>query len=369
MAFTRPTLQAIVERIKADFKSGLSLQAILRRSFLDVFSKAFGGASHTIHGAIDNAINKKFFPDTGDEATVLRWGKHYNLPRNPATFAKLSVEIAGTTGGTVVADTVYTRVDGFKYKLEADVTVGASPDTELGVLIAQEAGDAGNMADGETINLQSPVAGVDSAALVDSTIVEGEEQEELEDYRVRVLERMQRPPSGGTVTDFIAFAKTVTGVTRVWVLPDHLGEGTVAVTFVEDNEDPIIPSPAKVDEVEFAVTQLMPVNVDLTVFAPTTTPINPVIALKPNTVAVQQAVIAELADMLAREAQVRDASDPDQVGLGVQFTGKILLSKINEAISIAADEADHVLISPTGDVQPPTGGLVVLGTPTFQTLV
>lgn len=367
MAFTRPTLKTIVDRIKADFKAGLGLQTILRRSFLDVFAKAFGAASHSLHGHIDYAINKKFFPDTGDEATVIKWGTLYNLPRNEATFAQLTIEFAGTTGGTVVAGSILKRADGVQYELDADVTVAAAS-TAQGTMTAVEAGSNGNIDDGSTVSLQSPVAGVESEAEVISTVIEADDLEPIEDYRVRVLERMQKPPSGGTVADFIAFAKTVTGVTRVWVLPDHLGEGTVGLTFVQDNDNPIIPSPAEVDEVQEAVTELMPVNVDLTVFAPTTTSINPVIKLKPNTVAVQNAVIAELNDMLAREAQVRDASNPDQVGLGVQFTGVIPLSKINEAISIAADENDHVLVSPTADVQPQTGGLVVLGTPTFQTL-
>jgi len=67
MAFTRPTLTQIIERIKSDYKSGLGLQTILRRSFLDIFAKAFGGASHTLHGHISFGIFEKFFPDTGDE--------------------------------------------------------------------------------------------------------------------------------------------------------------------------------------------------------------------------------------------------------------------------------------------------------------
>ncbi len=93
------------------------------------------------------------------------------------------------------------------------------------------------------------------------------------------------------------------------------------------------------------------------------------IELDPNTTEVQDAVIAELNDLLAREAQVRDAIDPTQVGAGVQFDGKIKLSQINEAISIAAGEDDHNLLSPIADVQPSTGGLVTLGTPVFSALV
>jgi len=367
MAFTRPTLQQIISRIKGDFKSGLGLQAILRRSFLDVMSKAYGAASHTLHGHISSGITDKFFPDTGDEATVIRWGTLYNLPRNDATFAKLVLDVIGTTGGTLPAGKIYVRSDGVEYEVDDETPIPAATTVQV-IVTAKVEGADGNMSDGDALSLQSSEAGIESEALVNSTNTEGEDQEPIEDYRVRVLERLGFPPSGGTANDYIGYAKTVTGVTRVWVLPGHLGEGSVGVTFVEDNEIPIIPGPAKVDEVQLALLELAPVSADVFTFPPTEKEISPEIQLKPNTTAVQDAVIAELEDLMAREAQVRGAIDPLQVGLGITFDGKIKISQINEAISIAAGEQDHVLISPTSDVTPEVGGLVTLGTPVFSTL-
>lgn len=367
MAFKRPTLTEIIKRIKGDFKTGLNLQAILRRSFLDIFAKAFGAASHTLHGAIENGIIRKFFPDTGDEDTVIRWGTLYDLPRKDAVFAEIVIDVTGTTGNTLLANTVYVRDDGLEYLVKDDVVIPAVT-TVPATIVAQTAGLTGNMDNGDKINLQSALSGVESEATVTATTIEGEDLEDLELYRQRVLERMQFPPSGGTVTDYIAFAKTVAGVTRVWVLPDLVGEGTVGLTFVEDDEADIIPDQAKIDEVQETVEALKPISADLITFAPIELKMNPEIQLKPNTTEVQTAVIAELEDLLKREAEVRDASDPEQVGLGVQFDGRIKLSQINEAISIAAGEEDHVLISPISDVQPTSGGLVTLGTPVFTTL-
>ena len=334
MAFQRPTLTTIIERIKSDYRSGLSLTAILRRSFLDVFAKATGGASHTLHGHIDDGINNKFFPDTGDEATVIRWGSLYNLPRKDATFAKIALEIFGTTGATLLVDTVFVRSDGAEYKLESETVVPASPGTIVANVIAVIAGDLANIADGEKLSLQSAVAGVESEATVDSTITEGEDEEPIEQYRTRVLERLRFPPSGGTANDYVAFAKTVAGITRAWVLPGNLGEGTVGLSFVEDDNAPasIIPSPAKVDEVQIAVDDLKPISADMTAFAPIETEINPEIQLKPNDAATQAAVVEELNDLLSREAELRGAIDPEQVGLGIIFDGKIKLSQLNEAI-------------------------------------
>ena len=377
MSFTRPTLTTIIKRIRADFKSGLSLKAILTRSFLAVFAKAFGGASHTMHGHIDFAINKKFFPDTGDEATVIRWGSLYNLPRKDATFAELNIDVTGTTGGTLLEGAIYVRSDGLQYKVKAEVAVPAATTVDA-IIVAQDTpgftpGASGNMDAGDTISLQSPVAGIASEAVVDLTTplaVEGIDLEPIEDYRVRVLQRMQFPPAGGTANDYLAFVLSVSGITRAWVLPGNRGEGSVDTTFVEDN-DPvsIIPDAAKVAEVQLTVDDLKPVEVDHVAFAPIEFEMNPEIALKPNTTDTRAAVILELEDLLIREAEVRNAIDPLQVGLGIQFDGKIRLSQINESISIAAGETDHVLTSPTADVQPSEGGLVTLGTPVFSTLV
>ena len=367
MAFTRPTLTEIIERIKSDYKSGLNLQTILRRSFLDVFAKAFGGASHTLHGHILFAIVKKFFLDTGDEATVIRWGALYRLDRKDATFAELTIDVVGTTGAPLPINTIYVKADGTEYKVKAEVAVPALG-TISATIVSQVEGDAGNLDDGDKISLQSAIAGIVSEATVTATVIEGEELEDIELYRIRVLERLQFPPSGGTANDYIAFAKTVAGVTRAFVSPGNLGEGTVGLSFVEDDEADIIPDAAKVLEVQIAVDALKPITADLTVFAPIELEMNPSIQLKPNTSAVQTAVIAELEDLLTREAQVRDAIDPEQVGLSVQFDGKIELSKIREAVSIAAGEDDNAVLSPTSDVQPSVGGLVTLGTPVFSAL-
>lgn len=368
MPFQRPTLREIISRIESDYKDGLSLQAILRRSFLKVFARATGGASHTLHGHIQYGIDEKFFPDTGDEETVIRWGALYNLPRNEATFAEIVIDVTGTTGGTLLAGSVYVRSDGVTYSVKDEVTVPASTTVQATIVADVEGADA-NLEAGDIVSLQSAIAGIDSDAVYNATTIEGEDLEDIELYRVRLLERLQSPPSGGTVNDFIAYAKKVAGVTRVWVLPNWLGAGTVGVTFVEDGEDPIIPDASKVAEVQAQLLEDEPQGTaGSTAFAPVTTVLTPVISLKPNTTAVQNAVIAELEDLLSREAQVRDAVDPEKVGEGATFDGKIKLSQINEAISIAAGEEDHVLTSPTEDVQPLSGGLVVLGTPVFSTL-
>jgi uncharacterized phage protein gp47/JayE len=68
--------------------------------------------------------------------------------------------------------------------------------------------------------------------------------------------------------------------------------------------------------------------------------------LEPDTAKVRYAVLAELAALFIREA----------------VPGRhILISHIREAISVAAGEWDHVLVSPTENLQARPQELLVLG--------
>lgn len=367
MAFTRPTLAQIRDRIESDFESGLGLSTILRRSFLKVIAAAFAGASHTLHGHIQDFAALQLFPDTADDEYLVRWANIFGLERLAATFAEINITITGTPTTVVPIGTLFQRSDGEEYALKAEVIIGGGGSI-AGVIVAENAGDAPNIDDGSTVSLTAAIAGVDAQATVDSTAIEGEDEETIDALRTRLLQRIQQPPAGGKVSDYVAFALSVVGVTRVWVLPGNRGQGTVDVTFVEDDEDPIIPDAAKVAEVQLAINEQKPVTADSIVFAPNDTSIDMTIQLKPNTTEVRDAVTAELEDLFFREAEVRNAIDPEQVGEGVQFDGKIPLSKINEAISIATGEEDHVLVTPTSDPQASEGGLLSVGTLTFQTL-
>ena len=176
------------------------------------------------------------------------------------------------------------------------------------------------------------------------------------------------PPLGGSANDYIQWAREVTGVTRSWVLPLAYGPGTVGVSFVVDDEDPIIPSPAKVEEVQDYIDELKPVTALVTVFAPTELEMDLEIAIKPNTTEVQDAILAELQDLIDRDANLAGSYG----GPSVINTGTILLSKINGAISIATGLEDFEIDTINGitpaNVVPSDGGLITLGTVTWSAL-
>lgn len=243
----------------------------------------------------------------------------------------------------------------------------------LAKVIAEDAGENGNVDNGEFLSLVSAIAGVQSDAEVVETLVEGEEIEEISQYRSRIISRIQEPPSGGNVNDYEQRALTVPGITRAWVYPNFEGEGTgtVGVTFVQDNESDIIPSATKVNEVQSSLNarDFKPITAKVTAFAPTPLEIDLVIKIKPNTQAVRQAIETELKDLIFRDAAPKGAyKNPDE-----NFDGKILLSRINESISRAQGEQDHEIDSinsatPENIVPTTDGEIVQLGTISWQAL-
>lgn len=363
MSFQRPSLQAIIDRVKGDFRAELQITSILRRTFLGALAKAIAGVSHVLHGHLV-FISKQIFPDQAEQQYLERWAGIYGVERKAATYSQILIDIVFTDIATIPVGTEFKLSDGKIYFLNAEIT-STGAETISGQVTAGSPGSDYNLLAGDLMSLTSPIGNIESDATVTAIAVEGEDQEGDQSLRARVIARIQQPPAGGTANDYIQETLSVAGVTRAWVSPGLIGEGTVVIYFVEDNDSPIIPDAAKIAEVQSAIDLFKPVTADAIVVAPIEKPLNLTIAISPNTITVQNAIIAEIKDLILRESNVSGSYKT----VGSTYTGKLLLSKINEAISIAAGEEDHVLISPIADIEPTTGELITFGSITFQPLV
>lgn len=341
MGFNRPTLQEINDRIKTDLETRLSAAgAFLRRSVILVVGRVLAGSSHLLHGHLD-FISRQVLPDTAIKSYLERWASIWGINKKPATFAGGTVVMTGTDGSLIPQFTLFVRSDGVQYESQADAIIaGGTANVSLQAVIAGSNGEADA---GVELTLVSPIAGVDSAGVVDPNgITGGNDEETTEELRGRLLERIQEPPLGGADQDYRLWAKSVPGVTRVWVYEEYLGPGTVAVTFVRDNDNPVIPDPSEVQEVADYIQTVRPVTAHVIVFSPIPDPIDFTISIFPDTPEIRTAIEAELTDMIYREAEPG---------------GTILLSHMNEAISIAKGEIDHTLSAPVADFVSPIGHL------------
>lgn len=351
MAFNRPALIEIISRIETDYVSRLGIKEPARAAFVRAQSRAFAGAVHGLYGFLE-FISQQALPDTAVDEYLDRWCAIFGIYRIPATYASGSVTITGISGNIVPAGTILQTGDQIQYETTADATLASG--TATAPVTALTAGDIGNLPAASAISFQSPVAGINSSATVAAGgLTGGSDQETTESLRQRLIARIQTPPQGGNAADYEKWAQEGhPDVTRVWVTPLEMGAGTVTVRFVTDDvAGGPIPSTPIVDAVSAYIQTKRPVTANVFVVAPVLNEVDFSIQLSPNTIATQAAVLSELKDLF-----IRDGAPG----------GTILISRVREAISIAAGESDHVLISPTDNIVSPAGQLPTVGDITWS---
>lgn len=352
MPFQRPTLAELIQRATNNLNSRLpGTDATLRRANTNALAKVQSGAVHGLYGYLSYIINGVLMYDTCEREYLERWARVWKIYRKPASYAAGPVLFTGTSGAVIPALSELQRADGQIYVLDADVTLVAGSGS--GSVTASTAGSAGNTAAGGTLAFISPVAGVTTSVTVGvDGITNGFDEESDEYLRGRWMARLQQPPHGGADFDYIAWALEVPGVTRAWCYPLQNGLGMVGVTFVcDDQEGSIIPNSAKVAEVQAHIEEERPVTaLAVNIHAPIAVPLNMTIHVDPDTAAVRADAETQLQDLIAREAVPG---------------GTIRITHLDEAVSLAAGEEDHVISSPTGDVTHRVGEIAVMGTITW----
>ena len=363
MAFSRPTLTELYDRIASDIATNISgADALLRRSVLKVLAKTFAGATHLLYGFLEYQ-SRQLFASTADGDGLAQIGGEFGVTQKEAVAATGNAAVTGTNGVTIPAATELVATDGQTYTVGADVTIAAGVGTIA--LTAVTGGLNGNQDASTVLSFISPILSIGSTATVDSDgLVDGLDQETTEAWRARILTRKRLPPHGGTNFDYITWALEVSGVTRAWVISLYQGPGTVGIAFVRDDDaDSLIPSEAERDEVyKYVLSHEDPASGELLGAPVTATPgifmielspkaIDMTIKIEPNTSTVQAAAKAQIAAVLKSDG-----------GPGKT----VYLSRITEAISNTFNEDRNLIVSPTEDQAAATNEVHTVGVITWQ---
>jgi len=241
--------------------------------------------------------------------------------------------------------TVFQTGAGVSFVSTADVPVAGAGAISVPV-ICETPGIAGSAIVGTIMTLVSPIAGINAQFTVADSDINGADAESAQQLLAGLEARIQNPPKGGGPGDYVQWALSQPGVTRAWEVPLWMGFGTVGVFWVYDARVNIFPLAGDVTAMQAFFNSVAPVTAVVYAMAPASLVVNMQISLTPSTAAVKAAVTAELADLFAREGSV----------------GQVLYkSHIDQAISFAAGETNHVLVSPVADVTPASDQLPVLG--------
>jgi len=331
MPFDRPTLQTIYDRMITGIESRLTGGLpLLRRALLRILAKVFSGAVHIAYGFIA-FIADQLFIDTAETNFLERQGAIYGIPRKSGTFAEGGVDFAGSNGTVIPEGTKLVRDDGFEYAtLEEGTIAGGTVEIDVQAL---EAGADGNYdyvgaPDYAKLSLVTPISGVTSDGITLAEDIEGGQDEETDDdYRTRILQRIQNPPSGGTATDYVRWTlESEPTVNGAWCFPLVLGPGSVGVVFRVSDTDPVPGPPLFVDggsgyddgtgTVYIYLADRKPVTSDLYVYPIDKKEVEFWITITPNEQAFRDSIDENMADLFDNIAapgedllisQIRDA--------------------------------------------------------------
>lgn len=350
MTLARPPLTQLLEAGHAFVDARIpGADSRLRRSNLDVLVTVNVGAAHGLYGFID-AVARQILPDTAETEFLDRHAANWGIARKPAALAVGTAVATGANASVIPAGTVLSRADAVEFETTAEAVIAAGE--AVLTLQARVGGAAGDTAAAVSLEFVSPLPGVDSLAAAEP--IEGGSDGEIDsDMLARLLARIQNPPHGGNTEDYAQWVLAIPGVTRVFVSPLELGLGTVTVRFVMDARSDIFPLAADIAVVQDALDILRPVTAEVFVVSPIAAALDLSIQIAPDTPETRVAIEAGLADLILREAVPG---------------GTILLSHLREAISLAAGETDHVLISPVANVVHASGAMARLGDITWGAL-
>jgi len=350
--WSTPTLKEVRSLVRDNVRASLpGADASVPNSVLRVLSDAQGGLCHLTLQYVD-WLSLQLLPDTAETEWLDRHGAIWltnsdgTKGRKQATFASGIAAFEGTNG-TVVP--ISSQLDGtVGYETTAEITLGTGP-SEAPVR-ALDPGAVGNMNEGDALSATIP--GVDTVTVV--TMTGGVDTENDDDLRARILHRIQNPPMGGAVADYVTWALACPGVTRAWAAPEQ-GIGTITVRFLMDElraADDGWPQPADIQYVHDYINKMRPVTVkDCYVLAPIKEFIDVTIQnLMPDTVEAEGAVEASLRQMLFELAA------PGQT---------IYAAWVSYAIMNAPGIVSFNLITTDDNVMPSLGHMAVLGTVLF----
>jgi uncharacterized phage protein gp47/JayE len=350
MSFARPTLSQLIERARDDVNGRFpGADSRLRRSALGALAVVHAGAMHGLYGYLDD-IALQILPDTADAEHLQRWATIFGVTRKPAAAATGAITVTGTNGTVIASGKHLQRGDEVAYTTTSGATIAGGVAT-LNVQ-ADAPGAMGAAIAGVALEFTSPIAGVNTDAVVAAGGLTGALDEETDtSLRARLLDRIRQPPNGGSESDYERWALEYPEVTRAWVYPEASGVGTVGILFVMDGRVSIFPLSGDITGLAAYIADRRPVTAQVTVAGPANSAQAFSITLTPNTALVQAAVTAALKDLFQREGEPG---------------GTILISHVREAISTAAGEADHVLTAPTANIVASAGQLKTVGVITFS---
>ena len=322
MPFQRPTLLEIIQRVENDIQNKIGgTGAPLRRSIVKILARAFSGVIHSLYSFM-NWVSLQLFVTTAESEQLDRHGFIWGLDRKAATFSTGYVEFSGVFGELIPIGTIVQSSQGLEYSTIEQGTLDANGVASIQIQ-ASLAGSDYNLDSDVVLTLQTAIPFVNTTALVlvdgvlGGAFVEGDEE-----YRTRILYRIQNPPQGGAKNDYIIWATSSETVTDAWCFPLFFGAGTVLVTVANrNNTPPIVPD---LSDVISIIEVNRPVTANVTISSIVTSVVDLNVSISQNNQTTRDNVTAQIEDLLVRRGFPNGTISKNQFGEAISTSSGVI---------------------------------------------
>lgn len=320
------------------------MPAVLRGPLSIALSKTDQGQ----HGHLD-WIDKQCSPLTCELERLYDWAALYGVDRLTATYATGYPLATGTVATRLLAGVQLRGINGLDYTVLSAVTLG-SESTPVSIR-CNTAGSGGNLIAGQTLTLIDPVPGCDYTLTVGASgITGGEEEEDVDDWRIRVAEEWNTVVTSGARSgkdaDYRFWARSAhPSVTGALVQRHVLGMGTVVVRPICNGLTDRMPTQAVIEAVQACFLAKAPATADWRVALPIKRLVDVSIHLLPgfDTVANRGAIFSAIgASVLAESSE----------------TSLLTLAEIDAATATVTSQ--YTRLAPTADIAVVAGEVMVL---------
>jgi uncharacterized phage protein gp47/JayE len=265
-----PTTQEINDNIVAQLQASLNQTIpLLPKSFLRVLAKVMAGVFVLLY-KYGGFIFLQIFVRTASAnqtevngvmlAPLIEWGRLIGVgDPGPATQSELLIDITVETqsGQLPSGSQLIGQSNGVTYITIGSILLDSSTvQVTIRAVSDQSGGDGsgvvGNLNPGDVVSFANPLPNVSRNAAVVSQVTTGADQESVEVYRQRIIDRFRKRPQGGAYADYQIWGEEPSGIINVYpYTSDCPGQVDVYVEATPESSGNAdgIPSAAQLQEV------------------------------------------------------------------------------------------------------------------------
>lgn len=215
MSLRIPTTQQVYDRNIARLEAALNQTSpATDKAFIKVLAAMEAMIYTELNRfAIERAKQNLAMTAGADGLAIL--GAEYGVDRKPARAAQLDIEATSDPGKTVPITAGFTG-DPNSEKYNPNAAASESGGVIQMTVTAETPGIAGNLVVDDTLTIDDPITGVGSTWDVEAVAVLGLDEEDLEDYRRRVLIEIWTVGGGGNSADYRTWSEETVGCLRAF---------------------------------------------------------------------------------------------------------------------------------------------------------